>query len=122
MPASIGFIAIDSVDPDQITPFWCALLGVEVESTVGDGQFVLLSATPNGLTVGFQRVPEPKTIKNRVHLDLVVDDLDAVTAEVQALGGTWLQPKITRDLEGFQWRGMADPQGNEFDIDVLPAQ
>jgi predicted enzyme related to lactoylglutathione lyase len=122
MPASIGFIAIDSVDPDQITPFWCALLGVEVESNVGDGQFVLLAATPNGLTVGFQRVPEPKTTKNRVYLDLVVDDLDAVTAEVHALGGTWLQPKIAHDLEGFQWRCMADPQGNEFDIDVLPAQ
>jgi predicted enzyme related to lactoylglutathione lyase len=122
MPASIGFLAIDTVDPDQIAPFWCALLGVEVESTIGDGQFVLLSRTPNGLTVGFQRVPEPKTAKNRVHLDLVVEDLDAVTAEVEALGGKWLQPAITHDLEGFQWRCMADPEGNEFDIDVLPQE
>lgn len=35
---------------------------------------------------------------------------------------TWLEPKITRDLEGFQWRCMADPQGNEFDIVVLLPQ
>jgi Glyoxalase-like domain len=95
---------------------------VEVESTVGDGQFVLLSATPSGRTVSFQRVPEPKTTKNRVHRDLVVEHLDAVTAEVQALGGTWLEPKTTRDLEGFQRRCMADPQDKEFDIDVLPPQ
>jgi hypothetical protein len=60
MPASIRFLAINTVDPDQITPF-CALLGVEVESTVGDGQLVLFSRTRNGLTVGSQRVLEPKT-------------------------------------------------------------
>jgi hypothetical protein len=66
--------------------------------------FLLLSATEEGLTVGFQRVPEVKTGKNRVHLDLVVDDLDAATAEVEQLGGRWLEPGKTRELEGFQWR------------------
>jgi predicted enzyme related to lactoylglutathione lyase len=121
MPASIGFLAIDTVDPDRITPFWCALLGVEVESAIGDGQFVLLSPTGNGLTVGFQRVPEAKVTKNRAHLDLVVEDLDVVTAEIEALGGRWLEPGTTHDLEGFQWRCMADPEGNEFDIDIVPA-
>src|ERR1700722_5661824 len=60
--------------------------------------------------------------ENRVHLDLVVDDdLDAATAEVEQLGGRWLGPGTTRELEGFCWRCMADPEGNEFDRDVLPA-
>jgi Glyoxalase-like domain len=49
-----------------------------------------------------------------------VEDLDAATAEIEALGGRWLEPGQTRELEGFQWRLMADPDGNEFDIDVLP--
>ena len=120
MPDSIRFLAINTVDPDQITPFCCALLGVEVESTVGDGQLVLFCRTRNGLTVGSQRVLEPKTTRNRVHLDLVVADLDAVTAEVDALGGWWLDPAIMHDLAGFQWRSC--PEGNEFDIDVLPPE
>ena len=55
-----------------------------------------------------------------MHLDLVVDDLDAATAEVEQLGGPWLEPGTTRELEGFRWRCMADPEGNEFDLDVLP--
>ena len=121
MQASVGFLVIDAVDPVRLAAFWCALLDVEVDSTIGDGQFVVLSAAKDGLTVGFQRVPEAKTGKNRLHLDLVVEDLDAATAEIETLGGRWLEPGSTRDLEGFQWRVMADPEGNEFDIDILPA-
>ena len=122
MPASVGFLAIDTTDPDRVVPFWCALLDVEVESTLADGQFVVLAATEDGLTVGFQRVPEAKVGKNRVHLDLIVEDLDAATAEVESLGGRWLEPGNTHELEGFRWRCMADPEGNEFDLDVLPSE
>jgi hypothetical protein len=57
--------------PARITPFWCALPEAEVESTGGDGQVVLLSATPSGRTVSFRRVPEPKTTRNKVHRNLV---------------------------------------------------
>jgi predicted enzyme related to lactoylglutathione lyase len=120
MPATVGFLVIDSTDPERLAPFWCGLLGVEVSDTIGDGQFVVLSPAESGLTVGFQRVPEAKAGKNRLHLDLVVPDLDAATAEVEGLGGRWLEPGETRELEGFQWRCMADPDGNEFDIDVPP--
>jgi len=97
------------------------LLAVRVDTTMGDGEFLVLSPTEEGLTVGFQRVPETKAGKNRLHLDLVVDDLDKATAEVEELGGRWLEPGNTRELEGFRWRCMADPEANEFDIDVLPA-
>ena len=120
MPASMGFLVIDTTDPQRLAPFWCGLLDVAVDSTIGDGQFVVLSQTKEGLTLGFQRVPELKSGKNRLHLDLIVTDLDQVTAEVETLGGRWLEPGNTRELEGFQWRCMADPDGNEFDIDVLP--
>jgi predicted enzyme related to lactoylglutathione lyase len=120
MPASVGYLVIDSTDPGRLAPFWCALLGVEVEESIGDGQFIVLSKTTDGLTVGFQQVPDAKAGKNRLHLDLVVDDLDAATAEIEGLGGRWLEPGQARELEGFRWRIMADPEGNEFDIDVLP--
>jgi predicted enzyme related to lactoylglutathione lyase len=121
MPASVGYLVIDTTNPSLLVPFWCGLLDVEVDTTIGDGQFVLLTPAPGGLMVGFQRVPDPKTGKNRLHLDLIVADLDVAIAEVQALGGRWLEPDNTRELEGFQWRRMADPEGNEFDLDVLPA-
>ena len=93
---------------------------MSVDTTIGDGEFLVLSPSGDGLTVGFQRVPDTKAGKNRLHLDLVVDDLDEATAEVEKLGGRWLEPGTTRELEGFRWRCMADPEGNEFDIDVLP--
>jgi predicted enzyme related to lactoylglutathione lyase len=120
MPASIGFLVIDATAPERLAAFWCSLLEVTVDTTIGDGQFIVLSPASNGLTIGFQQVPEDKSGKNRLHLDLIVDDLDRATAEIEGLGGHWLEPGNTRELEGFQWRCMADPEGNEFDIDVLP--
>ncbi|HLX78498.1 MAG TPA: VOC family protein [Acidimicrobiales bacterium] len=120
MPTKVGYVAIDTTDPNRLAPFWCGLLGVQVDTTIGDGAFLILSPTEDGLTIGFQRVPEMKEGKNRVHLDLVVDDLDAATEEVVSLGGRWLEPGKTRELEGFRWRCMADLEGNEFDLDVLP--
>jgi predicted enzyme related to lactoylglutathione lyase len=120
MPAKVGYLVIDAVDPAGLAGFWCALLAVTVQEEIGDGEFLVLSPTEDGLTVGFQRVTGAKSGKNRVHLDLVVDDLDQATGEVETLGGRWLEPGNTRELEGFQWRCMADPEGNEFDIDVLP--
>ena len=81
----------------------------------------MLTPTKEGLTLGFQRVPEGKAGKNRLHLDLVVEDLERSTSEREVLGGCWLEPGTTHDLEGFPWRCMADPEGNEFDRDVVPS-
>ena len=120
MATAVGYLVIDTTDPAKLAPFWGTLLNVQVADSLGDGQFVVLSKTADGLTVGFQHVPEAKSGKNRLHLDLVVDDLGASTAEIEGLGGRWLEPGATHELEGFQWRCMADPDGNEFDIDVLP--
>jgi predicted enzyme related to lactoylglutathione lyase len=121
MPASVGFLVIDANDPDLLARFWSGLLDVEVETTIAGGQFVVLSPGQDGLTVGFQRVHDGKAGKNRLHLDLIVEDLDQATAEVESLGGRWLEPGQTRELEGFVWRCMADPEGNEFDIDIVPS-
>ena len=79
-----------------------------------DGRYTALTANREGLMVVLQRVPEPKVGKNRAHFDVVVEDLDRSTAEVEALGGRWIEPGKTHGLEGFSWRCMADPEGNEF--------
>jgi predicted enzyme related to lactoylglutathione lyase len=59
-------------------------------------------------------VPEPKTVKNRLDLDLAVDDVEAATARIEALGGRRLRPEADFNEYGYCWRTMADPEGNEF--------
>jgi predicted enzyme related to lactoylglutathione lyase len=120
MPRSIFSVVIDTQDPELITPFWCGVLDVQVRSMPDDGQFVVLSPTGDGLTVILQRVPEPKAGKNRAHFDVLVDDLDGITAQAEALGGRWTESGNTRKLDGFLWRCMADPEGNEFCIFTQP--
>jgi predicted enzyme related to lactoylglutathione lyase len=119
-PRAVGSVVIDSQDPDTITPFWCGILDVQVSAKHGEGQFVALTPAKGGFTLVLQRVPEAKVGKNRAHLDVLVDDLDEVTAQAEALGGRWTEPGSTRELEGFLWRSMADPEGNEFCIFTLP--
>jgi predicted enzyme related to lactoylglutathione lyase len=108
------YIILDTQQPERLTEFWCAIQGVEVLLSYDDGRYTALTANREGLMVVLQRVPEPKVGKNRAHFDVVVEDLDRSTAEVEALGGRWIEPGKTHGLEGFSWRCMADPEGNEF--------
>jgi predicted enzyme related to lactoylglutathione lyase len=59
------------------------------------------------------RVPEAKTAKNRVHVDLAVADLPAAVERIVALGATRLGDF---DEAGFRWTTLRDPEGNEFDV------
>jgi hypothetical protein len=87
MPAKVGYLVIDAADPAALARFWYGQLAVTVDTEIGDGEFLVLSPTEDGLTIGFQRVANAKLGKNRVHLDLVVDDLDEATADIAELGG-----------------------------------
>jgi hypothetical protein len=56
-------------------------------------------------------VPEPKTAKNRMHLDLMSPDPDAEVAHLIELGATRV---ADMNEYGYEWTVMADPEGNEF--------
>jgi predicted enzyme related to lactoylglutathione lyase len=117
MPDAIGrlhWIVIDTVDPARIAPFWCALLGVEERGWFAD-DYLMLTADAGAPPVAFQRVPEAKSVKNRLHVDLAVDDLDGALAKIVALGGSAVSD-ILEMPGGYRWRVMADPEGNEFCI------
>jgi len=90
---------------------------MDVEEVLGDPVHYLNLAPPanaqNGVGIALQRVPEPKRGKNRVHLDIEVDDLDAVTEHIEALGGRRASPEDVSE-HGYNWRVMTDPEGNEF--------
>ena len=113
--AKLGWILTDCHDPERLAAFWSLVLGVEVEDRFGSPpQYVNLAPErPDGPRVCFQRVPEAKVTKNRLHLDLAVQDVDAAALRIEALGGRRL-PGDDYHEDGYSWRIMADPEGNEF--------
>lgn len=116
MPApgtpTVGTVMLDCSDLDTMVAFWTELLGIE-EATRFHG-YVWLTALPDaGPALAFQQVPEPKTGKNRMHLDIGVDDAAAFTARVLDLGGAHVEDHT---VSGFHWSVLADPEGNEFCI------
>lgn len=113
----LGWIQVDCLDPELLAGFWADMLGVEIATRLGEPpQFVYLAAAgPGAPRVCFQRVPEPKVVKNRVHLDLWVEDVDEATRRIEALGGRRRDDHDLHDEEHDEhWRRMADPGGNEF--------
>jgi predicted enzyme related to lactoylglutathione lyase len=106
----LGEIVFDCDDPPSLAEFWARVLGVEI-STSRDEWVALASV--NGVVFGFQRVPEPKTAKNRVHVDITVDDVAASTTAVVALGATVIGDPIDEG-DGLPFQVLADPEGNEF--------
>jgi predicted enzyme related to lactoylglutathione lyase len=108
---SLGVVAIDCNDLDQLVGFWTELLGVGVTSR--DPDWVNLEPTsPGGPCLAFQLVPEGKAGKNRLHLDLWVDDMEAEIGRAEALGARRVG-EIVQEGEG-SFQVMADPAGNEF--------
>lgn len=104
MGIRLSGIVIDVVDLDHLARFWSELLGLAV--TRREEDWVSL-----GPGLALQRVPERKTVKNRVHLDLVADDFALDTARAAELGAI-PQGEIYEDL----WQVWQDPEGNEFCI------
>jgi hypothetical protein len=97
-------LCLDAGDPALLGGFWATVLGRTWEAQ-DNGDGLLMGPTPQH-TIWVNRVPEPKTGKNRVHLDIYARDL----ADLEALGATVVEPRHgTRT-----WTIMADPGGGEF--------
>jgi Glyoxalase-like domain len=111
---AIGMVTADGADPKALAAFWAAALDTTVS---GDyGEFVMLAPPPaGGPVLAFQRVPEERAGKNRLHLDLVapVGGRQAEVARLVGLGATVLGER-GGDAEGMFWTTLTDPDGNEF--------
>lgn len=107
-------VVIDCADHEPVVAFWSAALGWRVQP-VNEQYVSLVPPEPGGLSVLFQRVPEPKTGKNRVHLDFRTEDRAAEVARLVVLGAT-----VTAEhcLGDFCWTVMTDPVGNEFCVNA----
>lgn len=109
-------VTFDCTDATVVSGFWSAVLGRPVDTQpVPPSEYFASIGLTDGSGVGYMfiQVPEGKTVKNRVHLDLDTDDVAAEVARVVALGATHIHDK---DEYGLQWTTLADPEGNEFCI------
>ncbi|MCX4510486.1 VOC family protein [Streptomyces sp. NBC_01619] len=109
MRARVQEIVFDCAEPAALARFWSALLGGEAVERSADWAYV---DPPGFVRVAFQRVPEGKTVKNRLHLDVDAGDVDAAAAEAVGLGATLVGAVVTDDHGRFQV--LRDPEGNEF--------
>jgi hypothetical protein len=104
-------VTFDCADALVVATFWAAALGSNVdEESTSDKAFVE-AAGWGGPNMWFNRVPEPKTAKNRIHLDLrAPGSIPDEVAWLTALGATVQQ--VGDDLTV-----MTDPEGNEFCVE-----
>jgi hypothetical protein len=121
MVSRFSEVAVDSRDPRRLAEFWCAVLGYEIIDETPEGWVEIAGEeqTPEAMrrgvvppTIIFGVVPEPKTVKNRLHID--VRPVDRTTAEeverIVALGAR----RVDIGQGEQAWTVLADPEGNEF--------
>ena len=108
MTLRLGQITVDCADPETLAGFWAELLGGE--SVIDDDGDVVVAF--GGGELLFEKDPNPKTVKNRIHVDLVPDDQVAEVARAEALGAA----RVDIGQGDVSWVVLADPEGNEFCI------
>lgn len=117
MSVRLTEIIVDCADPAALGAFWCGVLGYAVVEGADDEEVEIRPAGTDAKSspvpsLLFIKVPEPKTMKNRLHLDVNTTDADQdiELARLLSLGATQV------DIgQGEQtWYVLADPEGNEF--------
>ena len=133
-------VVIDAADPAAVAEFWAAALGYVVQppppgfdswpdflrqagvpEDLWDSRSAVVDPDGRGPRIFIQKVPEPKTLKNRVHLDVQVgagvepaERREVVAREVERLTGLGARTSQVFDEMGEHWVVMTDPEGNEF--------
>lgn len=108
-------ISFDTHNPSQLAKFWAQAL----HRNIADGateQFAAIAAgdePAHGPLLMFHRVPEGKTVKNRLHLDLKAADIHAEADRLTNLGARQVRSLSDND---DRWISFTDPEGNEFDL------
>jgi predicted enzyme related to lactoylglutathione lyase len=111
MPSDVDTLTIDCADPRRLAAFWTQALGYELRET-GDEEAWIADPSGRGWPLLFLVVPEGKSVKNRVHLDLRPPrSMDEEVQRLEAAGA-----RVQRRVEegGSFWTVMQDPEGNEF--------
>ena len=113
MPLHVNAVTFDANDPRALATFWAGVFGVEAQAP---NEFVAFVNPDGGPNLMFIAVPESKSAKNRVHLDLHADDVAAVDAEADRLIAAGATLVDHHHEYGVYWRTLRDPEGNELCI------
>ena len=125
MASTIDTVTFDCADPRRLAEFWAASLDWVLDDVDDEGAFIRPregvqrgsgseAVAPSRSGLFFQKVPEPKMVKNRLHLDLRPPDSMASEVERSTALGATIQQRV--DEEGSFWTVLLDPEGNEFCI------
>ncbi len=115
MIGKIDEVVVDCSDPATLSAFWAEVLGGKPHAR--DANWYRLDP-PGWTRLAFQRVPEPKSVKNRLHLDVAVTDIAAATTEALRLGAQRIGD-IHHDSAGT-FQVLTDPEGNEWCLVTPP--
>jgi Glyoxalase-like domain len=115
MPSLIKSVSFDAADALALARFWAAALGTDVDEDSSPDKAFVEAAGWGGPNIWFIRVPEPKTAKNRMHLDLrAPGTVAAEVARLEGLGASVVHGYPSKTI-------MRDPEGNEFCVEPGPA-
>ncbi|MCC8249100.1 VOC family protein [Saccharothrix luteola] len=121
MTSLVHHITIDCANAYELAGFWSKVTGMPVSDDDLPGDPEALVALPEGPGLLFIQVPEPKSVKNRVHLDLQPDTTrDAEVERLLGIGATLVSDMRRPDGKG--WVVLADPEGNEFCVERSAAE
>ncbi|MFD7018494.1 VOC family protein [Streptomyces sp. NPDC059928] len=116
MTSLVRHLTIDCADAYRLATFWARVLGGTLAEDDADGD-PEATVTAGGISLLFIEVPDAKTVKNRVHLDLQPQDRsrDEEVERLLSLGATLVGDH--RRPDGTGWATMADIEGNEFCVE-----
>ena len=112
MSTTLFGLSYDTGDAAAVAAFWAEVF----DTTVGPGStsdHAIVPASGGFPRMGFHRVPEGKTVKNRLHLDLLTADFEAESTRLLELGARIVNQVSAGDA---RWTTFADVEGNEFDL------
>jgi predicted enzyme related to lactoylglutathione lyase len=113
MPTSLRNVCFDAADPYRLAMFWSRVVDRPIAAECEPGEEEAYVEMPEGPALFFQRVPETKVVKNRVHVCLTPEiRRDEEVERVKALGAALVGD--FRNPDGTGWVVLADPEGNEF--------
>lgn len=110
MASRLYTFVIDSQDPPDLARWWARVLDWQVVFEAAD-EVVIAKGEETYPALVFVPVPEPKSGKNRLHLDLAPDDRDAEVERLIGLGASRVDVGQGSEVS---WVVLADPEGNEF--------
>ncbi|WBQ07153.1 VOC family protein [Kribbella sp. CA-293567] len=108
-------VVFDCTDAAELAAFWAGVLNTTVDAD-GNEFFATVNKGGEGLALMFLQVPEPKSGKNRLHLDFGTADW---AAEVDRIVGLGAKRVGEHNEYGTHWITLADPDGNVFDLAEL---